>query len=177
MTTYRTTIKGATSYNDHGGWYFGYTAETLYEGNDKTTAIAAYDGIDMATKAKEYGTAVEREVVELNEEGDVIGTAMRNAQAMGSDLHDIYDGTEGWWMILSKRHNQVSPNDQRLYRIDLYKGAYYVAAYQADSGFARQVIAVHGNEADMAAEVERRGITEYLTNDDLKIIGLELNNV
>lgn len=168
---YRTQIKGATSYKEGEGWYFDGRAEVIYEGPDKAAAIAAYNNVDVAAKAAEYGTAVSREVIEVDEDGNE-ETATHGADPHSPDLYDIHDGAEGWWMILSERHRQVQ--DQRLYRIDWYKGPYYVAAYQADSGFARQVLTVEANEEDMRAEVERRGIEPYLTTEELKSIGIDM---
>lgn len=172
--TYRTILKSATNYKFGEGWYFDGDTKSLYEGSDKAAAIAAYDAIDMPSEAAYCGTAVSREVVEVAEDGEVIGTAMRNAQAMGSDLCEIHDGAEGWWIILSERSSQVSSRDERLYRIDSFKGAYYVALFQPDNRYARQILAVHADNEDMEADVEARGISEYLTADELKSIGMEV---
>lgn len=174
MNTYRTILNAASGYKFNEGWYFDGNAEVLYEGMDKESAIAAFDAIDMAERASYYNTAVSREVVEVDDDGDVIGTAMRNAQAAGSDLYDIYDGADGWWFILTERSSQVSARDERRYRIDLFKGAYYVALYQADNRFARQILDVEANEEEMRARVEERGIAEFLTADELKRIGMEV---
>lgn len=174
MNTYRTILKAASSYKFNEGWYFEGSEEILYEGPDKAAAIAAFDAIDMAERAAYYNTAVSREVVEIDENGELIDTAMRNAQAMGSDLYDIYDGAEGWWLILTERSSQVSARGERQYRIDSFKGSYYVAAYQPDNRFARQILEVEASEDEMRARVEERDIAQYLTADELKSIGMEV---
>lgn len=176
MNTYRAILKAASSYKFGEDWYFEGNEEVLYDGGDKAAAIAAYDAIDMAERASYYNTAVSREVVELDEEGEVVGTALRNAQAMGSDLYDIYEGAEGWWFILTERSSQVSARYERRYRIDSFKGSYYVAAYQADNRFARQILEVEANEDEMRARVEERDIAQYLSADELKSIGMEVES-
>lgn len=176
MNTFRTILKSASSYKFNEGWYFDGNDEVLYEGKDKAAAIAAYDAIIMAERAAYYNTAVSREVVEIDEDGNVAGTAMRNAQAMGSDLYDIHDGPEGWWLILTERSSQVSPREERRYRIDNFKGAYYVALFQPDNRFSRQILEVEANEEEMRARVEERGVAEFLTADELKSIGMEVES-
>lgn len=175
MNTYRTILKSASSYKFNEGWYFEGSEEILYEGPDKAAAIAAFDDIDMAERAAYYGTAVSREVVEIDEDGDLVGTATHWRNPHDGDLYDIYDGAEGWWLILTERSSQVSARGERQYRIDSFKGSYYVALYQADNRFARQILEVEANEEEMRARVEERDIAQYLTADELKSIGMEVD--
>lgn len=168
MTTYRVSLTPASSFKYNEGWYFdNRPGEIRYEGEDLEAAKAAYNAIDMEAEAKAHNTAVERELAVLDESG-----LPETYTEANIDWYDIEEGQTAWWLVLTRRHRQLSGRDQRLYRVDVEKDPYYVAAYQADSGFAREILHVCESEEEMRAEVEERDILGHLSEDDRELIGM-----
>lgn len=170
MTTYRVSLTPATSFKYSEGWYFdNRPGEIRYEGEDLQAAKAAYNAIDMGAEAKAHNTAVERELAVLDESG-----LPETYTEANIDWYDIEEGRSAWWLVLTRRHRQLSSRDQRLYGVDVEKSPYYVAAYQADNGFAREILRVCESEEEMRNEVEERGIMDYMSDDDRELIGMNI---
>lgn len=149
---YRVTLTAASDHRYNEGWYFNNRGDTdtiLYQGNDVDEARRVYHSIDMREQAESHNTAVERELVILDEDG--------NPDTF-EDHYEVYDGKIAWWMVLTERSGQVGVCDEPLYRIDSEKSPYYVAAFYGDRKFERKVLFVTDNKEEMNTHCEQHKI-------------------